>query len=54
MPRLRYSRRLFMEFVGFARSNKSYWIIPLAIFLGLAAFVIVAGGAAAPLIYTLF
>jgi hypothetical protein len=54
MPKLRHSRKLFMEFVGFARSNKFYWMIPLAIFLGLAAFVIVAGGAAAPLIYTLF
>lgn len=54
MAKLRHSRRLFMEFVGFARANKSYWIVPLAIFLGLAAFVIVAGGGAAPLIYTLF
>ena len=54
MSKLRHTRRLFMEFVGFARTNKTYWIIPLVVFLGLAALVIVAGGSAAPLIYTLF
>jgi len=54
MPRIRYATRLFREFVGFARENRAYWIIPLVLVLGLAAAVIVAGNTAAPLLYTLF
>ncbi len=54
MSRLSYSGKLFREFVRFARDNRAYWIVPLVVFLGLAAFVIVAGQVAAPLLYTLF
>ena len=54
MSKLRYSPRLLREFVGFARDNKAYWIVPLAIVLGLAAVLTVAGQTAAPLLYTLF
>lgn len=54
MARLRYSFRLFGEFVRFARDNKAYWIIPLMLVLGMTAFVIVAGQSAAPLVYALF
>jgi len=42
------------EFARFARANKAYWIIPLVLFLALAAFLIVGGQSAAPLLYTLF
>lgn len=52
--KLRYSTRLFREFVGFARQNKAYWIVPLLLVLGVVATVVVVGQAAAPLIYTLF
>lgn len=46
--------RLFREFVRFARDNRAYWIIPLILVLGAAGLLVVAGQAAAPLIYTLF
>ncbi|MEN8183456.1 MAG: DUF5989 family protein [Myxococcota bacterium] len=54
MPRFRYGVTLFREMVGLAREHKAYWIVPLVLVLGLAAFVIVAGQTAAPLLYTLF
>ena len=54
MPKLRHSLKLFGGFVGFARENRAYWIIPLMLVLGLTAFVIVAGQSVAPLIYALF
>ncbi len=52
--RIRDSIKLLREFVGFAREHRTYWIIPLIVMLGIAGFLIVAGQAAAPLLYTLF
>ena len=54
MSRISQSGKLFREFLGFARANRAYWIIPFVLLLGLTALVIVAGQAAAPLIYALF
>ncbi len=54
MAKISYSLKLFREFVRFARENKAYWMIPLVLVLGLAAFVMVASQTAAPLLYTLF
>lgn len=54
MRRAGYGWKLFREFVGFARENKTYWIVPLVLLLGLTAIFVVAGQVAAPLIYTLF
>ena len=54
MAKLRYKFKILGEFARFARDNKAYWILPLVVVLGLAAFVIVAGQSAAPLLYTLF
>ena len=54
MSKLRYIPRLFMEVLGFARENKAYWIVPLILIMGLAAFVVVATQTATPLLYTLF
>ena len=54
MSKFRYSFRLFAEIVRFARANKIYWIIPLILIMGLAAFVVVASQTATPLLYTLF
>lgn len=54
MARLRERLRLFGQFVGFARESRAYWIIPLVVLFAIVAFVIVAGDAAAPLLYTLF
>jgi hypothetical protein len=51
---LRYSAKLLREFMGFARANRVYWIVPLILVLGLAGFLVVASQSAAPLIYTLF
>jgi Family of unknown function (DUF5989) len=49
-----YAFKLLGEFVGFARQNRAYWLIPLILLLGIAGLVIVAGQSAAPLLYTLF
>lgn len=54
MARLGYGPKLIREFLGFARENKAYWIVPLALVLGAAALLVVAAQGAAPLIYTLF
>jgi uncharacterized protein DUF5989 len=48
------SGRLFREFVGFARANRAYWIVPFVLMLALTAFIVVATQGAAPLIYALF
>jgi hypothetical protein len=48
------SARIFSEFVRFARKKRVYWIVPLILMLGLTALLLVAGQAAAPLLYTLF
>ena len=54
MARIGYSYKLLREFVGFARENRVYWIVPLVLVLGLTALLVVTGQTAAPLIYTLF
>ena len=54
MGKLGYTSKLLREFIEFARYKKAYWIIPLALFLGLMGFLAVAGQTAAPLIYTMF
>jgi len=54
MARGKDSFKLFKDFVAFARQNRIYWIVPLVVMLGLAGLLIVAGQAAAPLIYALF
>jgi hypothetical protein len=54
VARIAEAGKLFREFLGFARANRAYWIIPFVLMLGLTALVIVAGQVAAPLIYALF
>jgi hypothetical protein len=54
MSRFKDSFKLLAEFFRFARAHKVYWIIPLILFLGLAAMVVVGGQSVAPLLYTLF
>ncbi len=54
MANARYSLKLFRQFVGFARQNKMYWIIPLVLFLRCTALMVVVTSGTPPLIYTLF
>ena len=54
MTKIRAGVKLFREFVGFARHNRAYWIIPLIIVLVIAGMAIVVGQNVAPLIYTMF
>jgi len=54
MRRSGYSLKLLGQFIRFAHENRAYWIIPLILVLGAVGFFIVAGQAAAPLIYALF
>ena len=54
MRKTGYGFKLLRDFVGFARQNRAYWLIPLIVLLGIAGIVIVAGQSAAPLLYTLF
>jgi hypothetical protein len=46
------------EFLLYFAHHKSYWIVPIVIFvlllIALVAIIAITGGAAAPLIYTLF
>ena len=51
---IRHTKRLLREFVDFARENKAWWIIPIVVFLLLAALAAVATSGSTPLIYTLF
>ena len=50
----RHLKNLIVEFAGFAREHKAWWIVPLLIVLGLVALLIATGQASAPFIYTLF
>ena len=54
MGRGTYAFKLIREFVRFARDRKVYWIVPLVLLLGLVGWVVLAGQAGAPLLYTLF
>lgn len=54
MRRLRYAKKLFGHFVGFAVENKVYWIVPLVLVLVLLGVAIFTSQASTPFIYTLF
>jgi hypothetical protein len=54
MAKIGHGAKLFREITRFALANKSYWLIPLILVLGIAAVLVVASQGAAPLIYTLF
>ena len=54
MSRLVDGLKLLGEFVRFARAKRVYWIVPLVLFLGMVAFVVVTSEVAAPFIYALF
>ena len=49
-----YLRKALSATLVFARQNKVYWIVPLALVLLLAALVILGSQSSAPFIYTLF
>ena len=54
MRTLRYFIRLLREFLDFARHNKAWWIVPLAIlFLALAALLVATQGIL-PYLYPVF
>jgi uncharacterized protein involved in cysteine biosynthesis len=42
------------ELLRFMWKRKLYWLLPMMIFLVILIFIVVAGGTAAPFIYTLF
>jgi hypothetical protein len=54
MKRASFGLKLLGEFVGFARENRVYWIVPLLLALALIAGIVVTSEVGAPLIYTLF
>ena len=54
MKKAAFAGKLLRELVEFARENKAYWIVPLALFLGLCSVMIVVSQGAAPLLYTIF
>ncbi len=54
MGKMKSSLKVSREVVQFARQNRLYWLIPLIGVLALTGLLIVAGQAAAPLLYTLF
>jgi hypothetical protein len=54
LKKLKQALGLGRELVGFARANKSYWLIPTVFALALLTLLVVGGQSAAPFIYTLF
>jgi hypothetical protein len=54
MSKFSYGYKLLVDFAGFAKQNKVYWLVPLMVLLGMSAVLIVASHAIAPFIYTLF
>lgn len=53
MSKLRHAARLGRELWQFAKENEAYWILPLAVLLGLMLLFAFAGQST-PYIYTLF
>jgi hypothetical protein len=51
---LKYIGPLLMEFLGFARHHKAWWILPIIVVFLLVALLIVVGQTGSPYIYTLF
>ena len=49
-----YLIRLLREFIGYAKTTRAWWIIPIVIILLLLSLIIIAVQASAPFIYTLF
>lgn len=49
-----YLVRLLCEFIGFAKINRAWWIVPIVIILLLLSLIIIAVQTSAPFIYTLF
>jgi hypothetical protein len=55
MARFKDRIRLAQEFLSFAMKNKTWWLIPILLLVGLlAAIVLVSSTAVAPLMYTVF
>ena len=54
MGKLRYTGTLLRHLVNFAKENRAYWILPLAIVLLAVIGLVVVSQASAPFIYTLF
>jgi len=48
---LKHTWRLIQDLVGFARQNKSWWIIPLVVVLLLVTLLVVVGSVVAPFLY---
>lgn len=54
MRRLKNLLRLVQELWSFARSHKSWWIVPLVLLLLLVSLLIVGVSTISPFIYSLF
>ena len=51
---IRHLIRLLREFIGFAKTNRAWWVVPIVIILLLLGLIIIAAQTSAPFIYTLF
>lgn len=51
---LKYAWQLLRNLFGFARQNKSWWIVPVVAVLLLLTLLVVAGSVVAPFMYPLF
>jgi hypothetical protein len=54
MKRIKYLLGLLREIGEFAAANKAWWLVPITLILLIVAALVVLGGSATPLIYTLF
>jgi hypothetical protein len=51
---LRHLAHLIRDIFAFARTNKAWWIVPIALLLLLVAAIVVSVSTISPFIYTLF
>jgi hypothetical protein len=50
----KHAWRLTQDLFGFARQNKTYWIVPLVALLLLLTLLVVVGSVVAPFLYPLY
>jgi hypothetical protein len=51
---LKHAWKLIKDLFGFARQNKTWWIVPLVVILLLLTLFVVVGSVVAPFLYPLY
>jgi len=51
---MRHIKTLLGDLLGFAKTHRAYWLVPLILLLLLAVLLVFVGQGATPFLYTLF